>query len=61
MHNEDSFYAINKLVDFAKSTAIQKQMTASMNETIVNMRIPGVDNPMREAAQNPKEEISNED
>ena len=46
MYDEDSFYAINKMVDFAKSGAAQKQMIASMNDTIAAMRIPGVDNPM---------------
>jgi hypothetical protein len=46
MYNDDSFYAINKLMDFAHGNTIQKQMTQSMNEIIANMHIPGVENPM---------------
>ena len=61
MYSEDSFYAVNKLVDFAQSGTIQKQMIVSMNEAITAMRIPGVDNPMRGAARKPKEENQNED
>jgi hypothetical protein len=61
MYNEDSFYAVNKLVDFSKSAVIQKQMIALMNDAIAVMRIPGVDNPMRETVKQSKEEISNED
>lgn len=59
MYNEDSFYAVNKLIQFAHGDSIQKQMTGSMNEIIANMRVPGVDNPMRgtrsNTAQNPRE------
>lgn len=46
MYDNNSFIAIDRLVDFAKGTAIQEQMTKSMNETIENMRIPGAGNPM---------------
>jgi hypothetical protein len=46
MYDKDSFNALDKLMDFAKTDEIQKQMTQSMNETIKNMRIPGVDNLM---------------
>ncbi|MDR2480492.1 MAG: hypothetical protein LBD48_14435 [Treponema sp.] len=61
MDNNDSFDAVNKLVEFAKSGAIQKQMIASMNDAIATMRVPGVDNPMREAAQQMEEKNQNED
>lgn len=62
MYNEDSFYAVNKLVEFARGQTIQKQMIQSMNDAIAAMRVPGVDNPMQEAEQKPKkEEGSNED
>jgi len=61
MYNEDSFFAVNKLVEFANGDTIQKQMIQSMNNAIATMRVPGVDNPMREAAQKPKEENLHED
>jgi hypothetical protein len=60
MYNEDSFYAVNKLIEFAHAGTIQKQMTMAMNETIAAMRIPGVDNLMREQAQRPEEKAENE-
>jgi len=46
MYDEDSFYAVNKMIDFAKSGTAQKQMILSMNDAIAAMRVPGVDNPM---------------
>lgn len=60
MYNEDSFFALNKPVDSAKSGAVQKLMVASMNEAIAAMRIPGVDNPMHGTAKPPEEEQANE-
>jgi hypothetical protein len=61
MYNEASFYALNKLVDFAKGDTIQKQMIHSMNQSIAAMRIPGVDNPMQGVDKNPDDKNSNED
>jgi hypothetical protein len=61
MYNEDSFYAVNKLVEFAQGDTIQKQMTQSMNETIANMRIPGVDNPIWRTSQKSEEKEQHED
>jgi hypothetical protein len=61
--NEDAFYAVNKLVQSANGSTIQKQMTQSMNETIANMCIPGVGNPMERPAEKPEkseEKKSNE-
>jgi len=60
MYDEDSFYAINKMVDFAKSGAVQKQMISSMNDAIAAMRVPGVDNPMPETTIQTEEEKPNE-
>ncbi len=60
MYTKDSFSAIDKLLDFAQDTAIQKQMTQSMNETIAQMRIPGVDNPLSTQKKKPGEEDSRE-
>jgi len=56
MYDNNSFTAIDRLVDFAKSTAIQEQMTRSMNETIDTMRIPGAGNPMPKAPEKTAEE-----
>ena len=42
----------DKLVEHAKETVVQEQMTNSMNSIIANMRIPGVDNPMRKSVEN---------
>ena len=36
----------DKLVEFAKETVVQEQMTNSMNSIIANTHIPGDDNPM---------------
>jgi len=56
MYDNNSFKAVDKLIDFAKGTAIQEQMTKSMNETIDNMRIPGAGNPMPKTAERTAEE-----
>jgi len=64
MYDNNSFTAIDRLVDFAKSTAIQGQMTKSMNETIDNMRIPGAGNLMLKTPEKTVEEtkgVENED
>jgi hypothetical protein len=46
----------DKLVEFAKQTVIQEQMTNSMNSIISNMRIPGAGNPMRKEDKPEKQE-----
>ena len=52
----------DKLVEFAKETVVQEQMTNSLNSIISNMRIPGADNPMHTEIKplNTKEDKSNE-
>ncbi|GMO57809.1 MAG: hypothetical protein Ta2G_17690 [Termitinemataceae bacterium] len=63
MYDENSFSALNKLVDYANDQTIQKQMTQSMNESIANMRIPGAGNPMphtKAQTELPKGENRNE-
>ena len=52
----------DKLVEFAKETLVQKQMTNSMNSAISNLRIPGVGNSMNSGnkTSKTKEEESNE-
>jgi hypothetical protein len=49
--NEDSFYSINRLVEFGMSLAVAQQMIKTMNDAMSNMRIPGAMNPMQPAPQ----------
>jgi hypothetical protein len=44
--NEDSFYSINRLVEFGIGIAVAQQMVKTMNEAISNMHVPGAMNPM---------------
>jgi hypothetical protein len=44
MYNEQSFYSIDRLVEFGMSMAIAQQMVQSMNQTMHDMHIPGADN-----------------
>ena len=45
--NDDSFFSINRLVEFGMSLAVSQQMVKTMNETISNMHVPGTLNPMQ--------------
>ena len=47
--NEDSFFSINRLVEFGMGMSIAQQMVKTMNETMSNMHIPGAMNPMQTA------------
>ena len=49
--NEDSFFSINRLIEFGMSMAVAQQMVKSMNLTMTNMHIPGAMNPMQPAPQ----------
>ncbi len=44
--NDDSFFSINRLVEFGMSLALAQQMVKTMNSAMVNMHIPGSMNPM---------------
>jgi hypothetical protein len=46
MYDENSFYSIDRLVEFGMGIAVAQQMVKSMNHTMQNMHIPGVSNPM---------------
>jgi hypothetical protein len=46
MH-EDSFYSLDRLVEFGMSMAIAQQMIGTMNHTMANMKIPGAMNTMQ--------------
>ena len=52
MYDENSFYSIDRLIEFGMGMAVAQQMVKSMNEAITNMRIPGAGNPMPPPVQN---------
>jgi len=43
----DSFFSINRLVEFGMSLAVAQQMVNTMNSAINNMQVPGAMNPIR--------------
>lgn len=47
--NEDSFFSINRLVEFGMSLAVAQQMVQTMNNAMTNMHVPGAMNPMQTA------------
>ena len=49
--NEDSFFSINRLVEFGMSIAVAQQMVKTMNNAITNMHIPGSMNPIQSPPQ----------
>jgi hypothetical protein len=51
MNNENSFYSIDRLVEFGMGIAAAQQMVKTMNHTMQNMHIPGSMNPMQTSPQ----------
>ncbi|MDR1883121.1 MAG: DUF4339 domain-containing protein [Prevotella sp.] len=49
--NNDSFFSIDRLVEFGMSLAVARQMVKTMNDAIGNMHVPGAMNPMQSPAQ----------
>jgi hypothetical protein len=45
--NEDSFFSINRLVEFGLGIAVAQQMVNTMNSAMHNMYIPGSMNPIQ--------------
>jgi hypothetical protein len=39
--NEDSFFSMDRLVEFGMGMVIAQQMVKTMNQSITNMHIPG--------------------
>jgi hypothetical protein len=39
--NEDSFFSVDRLLEFGMGMAVAQQMVKSMNDMMANMRIPG--------------------
>lgn len=50
--NDESFFSIDRLVEFGMSMAIAQQMVQTMNHSISNMQIPGAMNPIEKSSQN---------
>ena len=48
--NEDSFFSINRLVEFGMCLAVAQQMVKTMNSAITNKFVPGSMNPMQTSA-----------
>ncbi|MDR2177775.1 MAG: GYF domain-containing protein [Treponema sp.] len=51
MYDENSFYSIDRLVEFGLGMAAAQQMVQSMNQAMQNMRVPGAGNPMPRPAE----------
>lgn len=49
--NDDSFFSINRLVEFGMGLAVAQQMVKTMNDAMTNMHIPGSMNPMQPVQQ----------
>ncbi len=47
--NDDNFFSINRLVEFGMGMAVAQQMVKTMNQSMVNMHIPGAMNPLQTA------------
>ena len=48
--NDDSFFSIDRLVEFGMSIAIAQQMVQTMNSAMTTMHVPGSMNPMQNLA-----------
>ena len=49
---ENSFYSIDRLVEFGMGLAVAQQMVRTMNDTMQNMYVPGAMNTMRQPINN---------
>jgi len=48
--NDDSFFSIDRLVEFGMGMAVAQQMVNTMNSAMTNMNVPGAMNPMQNLA-----------
>jgi len=46
--NDDSFFSIDRLVEFGLGINVASQMIKMMNESLQQMYVPGAENPMRQ-------------
>ena len=51
MNTENSFYSIDRLIEFGMGLAVAQQMVKTMNDAMMNMRIPGSMNSMQPVEQ----------
>jgi hypothetical protein len=49
--NDDSFFSINRLVEFGMSLAVAQQMVQTINNAMTNMHVPGAMNPIQSSPQ----------
>ncbi len=49
--DNNSFFSIDKLVEFGMGMAVAQQMVKTMNESITNMHIPGAMNSMEKTKE----------
>ncbi|MBQ5992736.1 MAG: DUF4339 domain-containing protein [Bacteroidales bacterium] len=49
---ENSFFSIDRLIEFGMGIAVAQQMVRMMNETMQNMYVPGTMNPMQPSPNN---------
>jgi hypothetical protein len=49
--NNDSFFSIDRLVEFGMGVAIAQQMVQTMNKAIADMHVPGSMNPIQSTQQ----------
>jgi hypothetical protein len=45
--NDDSFFSINRLVEFGMGLTVAQQMVKTMNDAMNNMHVPGPMNPIQ--------------
>jgi hypothetical protein len=50
--NDDSFFSVDRLVEFGLGVSIASQMVKMMNDSIQQMRVPGADNGMNRSTDN---------
>jgi hypothetical protein len=49
--DDESFFSMNRLVEFGMSMAIAQQMVNTMNSAMANMQVPGSMNPIQTSPQ----------
>lgn len=47
---DNSFFSMDRLIEFGLSMAVAQQMVNTMNQTMQNMYVPGAMNPMQQPA-----------
>ena len=50
--DNDSFFSMDRLIEFGMGLAVSQQMVQMMNQTIQNMHVPGAMNPMQNQQNN---------